>query len=376
MTDTPSSLKRTPLHAVHVSAGAKMVPFGGWDMPVQYTGIIEEHRCVRSAVGLFDISHMGEFEVRGVGALAAVQGLTTNDASTLAVDQVQYSVLCYPNGGIVDDLTLYRLADDHYMLTVNASNIDKDWAWVTDGGRGATWTNVSEATALLAVQGPKAEGLVQRLADRDVTEVLYYHFAKGSVAGIPCLISRTGYTGEDGVEVILPAKFAGEVVKLILSKVGQGEDAPIRPAGLGARDSLRLEAAMALYGHEITEDFDPLSAGLNFAIKLDKGDDNPEIGRFIGQDALQKIARDGLKRKLVGLKLEGKRSARQDMAVTKGGKQVGAVTSGCLSPTLGYPIAMAYVDIAQSETGNALQVDLGKATVEAQVVAMPFYKSK
>src|SRR6266700_6240107 len=181
MTDISTSLKRTPLHAVHVAAGAKMVPFGGWDMPVQYTGIIEEHRCVRSAVGLFDISHMGEFEVRGSGALGVVQALTTNDASTLALGQVQYSLLCYPHGGIVDELTLYRLADDHYMLTVNASNIDKAWAWVTEGARGGGWTNVSAETGLLAVQGPRAEGLVQRQADQDVTRVPYYHFISGNV---------------------------------------------------------------------------------------------------------------------------------------------------------------------------------------------------
>src|SRR5437867_3169806 len=201
MTQTPAPLKRTPLRDVHVKAGAKMVPFGGWDMPVQYTGIIEEHRCVRSAVGLFDISHMGEFEVRGPGALGAVQRVTSNDASALAIGQVQYSLLCYPEGGIVDDLTLYRLADQHYMLTVNASNIDKDWEWVTEHGKGADWKNVSAETGLLAVQGPKAEGLVQRLADTDVTRVPYYHFVKGGVAGVPCVISRTGYTGEDGFEL-------------------------------------------------------------------------------------------------------------------------------------------------------------------------------
>src|SRR5215472_12498687 len=206
MTDTPGSLKRTPLHAVHVSAGAKMVPFGGWDMPVQYTGIIEEHRCVRSAVGLFDVSHMGEFEVGGPGALAAVQRVTSNDASTLAVGQVQYSLLCYPEGGIVDDLTLYRLADQRYMLTINASNIDKDWAWVTEHGRGADWTNVSAETGLLAVQGPRAEGLVQRLTRTDVTSVGYYHFVSGDVAGVPCMISRTGYTAKTASSCTRPPR--------------------------------------------------------------------------------------------------------------------------------------------------------------------------
>ncbi|MFI5328589.1 MAG: glycine cleavage system aminomethyltransferase GcvT, partial [Candidatus Rokuibacteriota bacterium] len=208
MTETAAStpLKRTPLRDVHVKAGAKMVPFGGWDMPVQYTGIIEEHRAVRRAVGLFDISHMGEFEVRGPDALAAVQRLCTNDARTLEIGQVQYAALCYPEGGIVDDLTVYRLAADHYMLVVNASNIDKDWAWVTSHSVGrAEWKNVSDETALLAVQGPKAEALVGRLADRDVTGVPYYHFARGVVAGVPAIISRTGYTGEDGFELYVAA---------------------------------------------------------------------------------------------------------------------------------------------------------------------------
>src|SRR6266536_2841809 len=189
-------LKRTPLRDVHVKAGARMVPFGGWEMPVQYTGIVDEHRAVRRAVGLFDISHMGEFEIEGGEALRIVQRLCTNDAAALAVGQVQYSLLCYPEGGIVDDLTLYRLADQHYMLTVNASNIDKDWAWVTGHGKSADWKNVSDETGLLAVQGPEAEGLVQRLADQDVTGVPYDHVVSGKVAGVPCLISRTGYTGE------------------------------------------------------------------------------------------------------------------------------------------------------------------------------------
>jgi len=202
---TSATLKRTPLHQAHVKAGARMVPFGGWDMPVQYTGIVEEHRTVRSAVGLFDVSHMGEFEVEGPGALAALQHLTTNDVAALHVGQVQYSLLCYPNGTIVDDLTVYRLAGDRFMLTVNASNIDKDYAWVTEHAKAARWRNVSAETGLIAVQGPRAETLVGRLADADVTKIGYYRFARGSVADVPALISRTGYTGEDGFELYAPA---------------------------------------------------------------------------------------------------------------------------------------------------------------------------
>src|SRR5262245_56473572 len=229
---TAGSLKRTPLYDVHRKAGAKMVPFGGWEMPVQYAGILEEHRAVRTAVGLFDISHMGEFEIAGPEALAVIQRLCSNDAAALAVGQVQYSLLCYPEGGIVDDLTLHRLAEDRFMLTVNAANIDKDWRWVTEHGDGrAKWTDVSAETALVAVQGPKAEALVERLADTDVTRVLYYHFTRGAVAGVPALISRTGYTGEDGFELYVPAARAEPLWNALIEA---GRDNAIRPIGLGA----------------------------------------------------------------------------------------------------------------------------------------------
>ena len=282
MTQIPSAgaLKRTPLYDVHRKAGAKMVPFGGWEMPVQYTGIIEEHRTVRGAVGLFDISHMGEFEIAGPEALAIVQRLTTNDASALAVGQVQYSLLCYPEGGIVDDLTLYRLDNDRFMLTVNASNIDKDWAWVTShGGGAAQWTNVSAETALIAVQGPKAEGLVGRLADTDVTRVPYYHFVRGAVAGVPAIISRTGYTGEDGFELYAPAARA-EALWDALIEAGRGDG--IQPIGLGARDTLRLEMKFTLYGNDIDETTNPLEAGLGWIVKPGKGD-------FLGRAAIEAL---------------------------------------------------------------------------------------
>src|SRR5262245_24381357 len=261
MTLIPSAgaLKRTPLYDVHVKAGAKMVPFGGWEMPVQYTGIIEEHRAVRGAMGLFDISHMGEFEVAGAGAIAAVERLTTNDASSLAVGQVQYSLLCTPEGGIVDDLTLYRLADDRFMLTVNASNIAKDWQWVTShAGANARLRDVSEATALLAVQGPKAEALVRRLASVDVTRLAYYHFVEGDVATVPTLISRTGYTGEDGFELYVPGARA-EALWHALLEAGRADG--LVPIGLGARDTLRLEMKFALYGNDSDETTKRLEAG-------------------------------------------------------------------------------------------------------------------
>jgi aminomethyltransferase len=365
MTDTSTSLKRTPLHAVHVAAGAKMVPFGGWDMPVQYTGIIEEHRCVRSNVGLFDISHMGEFEVRGPGALAAVQGLTTNDASALALGQVQYSLLCYPHGGIVDDLTLYRLADDHYMLTVNASNIDKDWAWVTEGGRGGTWTNVSEATALLAVQGPKAEGLVQRLADQDVTRVPYYHFARGKVAGAPCLISRTGYTGEDGFELYVPAERSAALWHALMD-AGKGDG--IQPIGLGARDTLRLEMKFALYGNDIDDTSNPLEAGLGWVVK-------PAKGEFLGRAAIEAMRTAGVKRKLVGFEMAERAVARHGYRILKEGQAEGVVTSGSFSPSLERCVGMGYVRADLATVGTDVDVDIRGAAHRARVAKTPFVPS-
>src|SRR5688572_25841812 len=241
-----SPLKRTPLYDAHVKAGARMVPFGGWEMPVQYAGIIDEHRTVRTSVGLFDVSHMGEFEVEGPEALDALQSLTTNDVSTLDIGQVQYSALCYPDGGIVDDLTVYRLGAERYMLTVNASNIDKDWEWVTTHGAGAHWRNASAETALIAVQGPKAEALVGELTERDVAGIGYYHFAHGALAGVRTLISRTGYTGEDGFELYVASADAPRVWKALLES---GQRHGVAPIGLGARDTLRLEMRYALYGN-------------------------------------------------------------------------------------------------------------------------------
>ena len=365
MADTPAPLKRTPLRDVHAALGAKMVPFGGWDMPVQYAGIIEEHRCVRSAVGLFDISHMGEFEVRGPGALAAVQTLATNDASTLAIGQVQYSLLCYPEGGIVDDLTLYRLAEEHYMLTVNASNIDKDWAWVTEGARGGGWTNVGAETGLLAVQGPRAEGLVQRLADQDVTRVPYYHFISGNVAGVPCLISRTGYTGEDGFELYAPAARL-EALWNGLMQGGKGDG--IQPIGLGARDTLRLEMKFALYGNDIDETTNPLEAGLGWVVK-------PAKGEFIGRGAIEAMRAAGVTRKLVGFEMAERAVARHGYRLLKGGDAVGIVTSGSFSPSLERCIGMGYLRADLTTVGTEFDVDIRGQAHRARVAKTPFVPS-
>ena len=365
--DTP--LKRTPLYDEHVKAGARMVPFGGWEMPVQYTGIIEEHRTVRRAVGLFDVSHMGEFEIEGPDALAVLQHLTTNDVGALEEGQVQYSVLCYANGTIVDDLTVYRLGPDRFMLTVNAGNIDKDWTWVnqsTERGTKARWRNVSAETGLIAVQGPKAEALVGRVATRDVTTIGYYRFARGAVAGVSALVSRTGYTGEDGFELYVAAADTARLWAALL-EAGRADGAA--PIGLGARDTLRLEMKYALYGNDIDETTNALEAGLGWVVKPAKGD-------FIGRDALEKIRAEGVRRKLVGLEMVDKAVARHGYAVQKDGRQVGVVTSGSYGPSVDRYIAMAYVETALAAVGTTLDVEIRGQAKAARVVKTPFHPSR
>ena len=365
--DTP--LKRTPLYDAHVKAGARMVPFGGWEMPVQYTGIIEEHRTVRSAVGLFDVSHMGEFEIAGPDALAVLQHLTSNDVAALQEGQIQYSILCYPNGTIVDDLTVYRLAPDRFMLTVNAGNIDKDWAWVnqsTEHGTKARWRNISAETGLIAVQGPKAEALVGRVATRDVTKIGYYRFARGAVAGVSALVSRTGYTGEDGFELYVAA---ADTARLWAALLDAGRADGVAPIGLGARDTLRLEMKYALYGNDIDETTNALEAGLGWVVK-------PAKGEFIGRDALEKIRAEGVRRKLVGLEMVDKAVARHGYAVHTDGRPVGVVTSGSYGPSVDKYIAMAYVETALAAIGTALDVEIRGQAKAARVVRTPFYASR
>jgi aminomethyltransferase len=364
-----AALKRTPLFEMHVGAKARMVPFGGWEMPVQYTSIIEEHRTVRSAVGLFDVSHMGEFEVEGPEALAALQRLTTNDVSVLEIGQVQYSLLCYPDGGIVDDLTLYRLAADRYMMTVNASNIDKDWAWVTEQSRGharARWRNLSAETGLIAVQGPRAETLVGRLADRDARLIGYYRFASGKVAGVPALISRTGYTGEDGFELYVGAADAPRLWQALL-EAGAGDG--VAPIGLGARDTLRLEMRYALYGNDIDQTTNPIEAGLAWVVK-------PMKGEFIGRDAIETVRAEGPRRRLVGLEMADRAVARHGYAVVKDGRPVGVVTSGSYGPSVDRSIALAYVETGLAAVGTSLGVDIRDQARPAKVVKTPFHPSR
>lgn len=359
-------LKRTPLYDAHVKAGARMVPFGGWEMPVQYTGIVEEHRAVRAAAGCFDVSHMGEFEVEGPQALATLQRLTTNDVSALEIGQVQYSLLCYPDGGIVDDLTVYRLAADRYMLTVNAANIDKDWRWVTEHGAEARWRNVSDTTGLVAVQGPKAEMLVARLTDIDATRIAYYHFAEGRVAGVRAIVSRTGYTGEDGFELYVAADDTPRLWSALLEG-GRGDG--VVPVGLGARDTLRLEMRYALYGNDIDATTNPLEAGLGWVVKPSKGD-------FIGRDAIEKVRAAGPARKLVGLEMADRSVARHGYRVLRDGRETGVVTSGSYGPSVDRSIALAYIATADAAVGTELAVEIRNQPKAARVVKTPFHPSR
>jgi len=358
-----TSLKRTPLHAAHVKAGARMVPFGGWDMPVQYSGIVEEHRTVRAAAGCFDVSHMGEFEVEGPGALPALQRLTTNDVTALEIGQIQYSVLCHDSGGIVDDLTVYRLAPDRYMLTVNAGNIDKDWAHVTTHGGEARWRNVSEATGLIAVQGPKAEALVGGLADVDVTRIGYYRFEHGRLAGVATLISRTGYTGEDGFELYVPAEGAERLWTALLAA---GRADGVAPIGLGARDTLRLEMRYALYGNDIDDTTNPLEAGLGWVVK-------PAKGEFLGRAAIERVRAAGPARRLVGLEMTERAVARHGYPIVKDGTTTGIVTSGSYGPSVDRYIAMAYVARAHAAVGTDVGVEIRGQVKSARVVKTPFH---
>ena len=360
------SLKHTPLYDVHVKAGARMVPFGGWEMPVQYVGILEEHRTVRGRVGLFDVSHMGELEVEGPGALAAVQRVTTNDASALEVGQLQYSLLCRPDGGIIDDATVYRLANEHYMVTVNASNTAGDWAWVKEQAPDPGWRDVSAATGLIAVQGPRAEALVGRLADRDVTTIDYFRFAHGGVAGVPTLISRSGYTGEDGFELYVPWD---ETPRLWRALLDAGAADGVAPIGLGARDTLRLEMRYTLYGNDIDTTTNPIEAGLAWAVKPAKGD-------FIGREAIERVRAAGPRRRLVGLEMADRSIARHGYGVVRDGRSIGVVTSGSYAPSVDRSIALAYVETPDAAVGTELGVQIRGTARSARVVRTPFYAPK
>ncbi len=370
-------LLRTPFYDLHVSHSAKMVDFAGWEMPMHYGSIIDEHKQVRSSGGLFDVSHMGRLRFTGRDARRFLDHVCTRQIHGMENGQARYSMICNDRGGVRDDVLVYRIDDDsEYLMVCNASNRLKllEHFAAVKGGMVFKLKDETESTAMIAIQGPKVMELLAKFSS-EIPLLKRYRFTTKNILVARILVSRTGYTGEDGVEVILPAAFAPKAVKLMLDNLGD-DDAVVKPAGLGARDSLRLEAGMSLYGHEITEDIDPVSAGLDFAIKYGKADDDPTVGRFIGQDAIEKIKTTGPKRKLVGLALDGRRAARQGMPVFSDAHEIGVITSGCLSPTLDRSIAMAYVESALSTVGTAVQVDLGRQRAAANVVALPFYKGE
>jgi aminomethyltransferase len=359
-----ASLQRTALYDTHAALGAKIVAFGGYLMPVQYRGIIEEHQKVRSAAGIFDVSHMGEFEFRGAGALAFLQRMTINDVAKLEVGQAQYSAMCYPDGGVVDDLIVYRLPD-RFMMVVNAANLQKDWDWLHQHAT----TNVdmhdaSAATGLLAVQGRQAEATLKKLTRVNLKEIKYYCFAQAELAGTPVLIARAGYTGEDGFEVGFPVQHSQRLWDAIL---GAGAEFGLEPAGLGARDTLRLEMKYCLYGNDLDQTTNPIEAGLGWITKLDKGD-------FIGRSALAQIKAGTPRRKLVGFELEGRNLARNGFVIWKNGEQIGEVTSGGFSPSLQKSIGLGYIATPHSALGAEIQIEVRSRMVNARVVKTPFYQ--
>ena len=361
------TLKQTPLNRAHRALGARMVEFGGWDMPVEYTGIVEEHLAVRTRAGVFDVSHMGQIEIAGADALAAVQHITSNDASRLSVGQAHYSGLMTPRGTFVDDLLVYRFSDVHFLMVVNASNIEKDFAWITEHVKGfgdAAAVNSSSRYALIAVQGPAAIGIVQKLTSVDLASIKYSWFASGEVAGVRATLSRTGYTGEDGFELFVPPAQAERVWNAVL-EAGRSEG--LVPCGLGARDTLRLEAAMRLYGNDIDDTTSVLEADLGWIVGWKKTD-------FIGAAELRRQKEQGVTRRLVGFEVADRGIARHGYDVYVDGQKAGYVTSGTQTPHLKKAIGMAYLPIARTEPGTEFEIDVRGRRLRARVVPLPFYK--
>ncbi len=364
LTDTVS-LKRTPLNAVHLEAGGKMVGFAGWEMPVQYDGVIEEHLAVRSRVGLFDVSHMGEIEVRGPKALDSLQRLTCNDVSRLAAGRAQYSALTTEKGTIIDDVIVYRRAEDLFLVVVNAANEEKDFAWVAANMiPGAEAANTSSEYAQIAIQGPDAFTILTGLAEADLEPIRPFAFVEAPVAGIRCIIARTGYTGEDGFELYCSP---GPAPELWQTLIAAGAPFGITPCGLGARDTLRLEACLMLYGQDIDETTSVLEAGLGFILKLDKGP-------FIGREALQRQKEKGLARRLCAFEMIERGIPRHGYAVRHGGGEAGHVTSGTHGPSVKKAIGMAYVPVAAGKEGAEFDVVIRGREARARVVKPPFYR--
>lgn len=355
-------MKKTALNQLHHNLGAKMIDFGGWEMPVQYTGIIEEHQAVRNDCGLFDVSHMGEIEITGSGASSFVNRLVTNQVD-VEVGRVVYTPMCYENGGIIDDLLVYRIKEDHYMLVVNASNKDKDFEWVSKKAPADVEVkDLSDHYGLLALQGPKSKEVLSSLVDFDLSDLKTFRLVNQKVDGKEMIISRTGYTGEDGFELYLNPEDAEPTWNAIMKA---GEEYGIMPAGLGCRNTLRLEAALCLYGNDINEETNPLEAGLSWTVKFDKED-------FYGKSALVEAKDAGIDRKLVGFILKGRGIARHDYDIQVDSKKAGFVTSGSFSPTLDENIGMGYLQKEFAEAGKEITIMIRNRGVKAKVVELPF----
>ncbi len=360
-------IKKTPLHDIHQKLAARIIEFAGWRMPVQYSSVIEEHLAVRHQAGIFDVSHMGEIFIKGNQALPFIQKITCNDASKLSIGKIQYSALMYPQGTIVDDILIYRTGENEYMMCVNAANTEKDFDWITGHAEGDIQVlNASREYAQIALQGPRSQEILSPCVDIDLTKLGYYRFQMGTVNKVRGIISRTGYTGEDGFELYLPADSAIPVWNLLLEK---GLSKGLKPAGLAARDTLRLEAKLMLYGNDIDETTTVLEAGLNFILKLDKGD-------FIGREALRKQAEEGIKRKLVGFEMVGKGIARHGYSVFYQGEKVGTVNSGSYAPYLKKNIGLTYLPLEIVEIGSEFDIEIRGKLSRARVVPTPFYKRK
>lgn len=368
MTDAATAeLRKTPLHSRHHASSARMVPFAGWEMPVEYGGIVSEHIAVRTRAGLFDVSHMGEIEIAGRNALAVLQRISCNDAAKLTVGQAQYSGLLTPEGTFLDDMIVYRMAPSHFLLVVNAGNVAKDYAWISEQVRAvgdAAAIDSSSRYALIALQGPAASDVLQPLATVGLAEIRPFRFAHGEVANARVTISRTGYTGEDGFEIFVPPSVADRVWQAILES---GRSVDVVPVGLGARDTLRLEAAMRLFGNDIDESTSVLEAGLGWIIAWDNES-------FIGRDRLAEQKARGLSRKLVGFEMIDRGIARHGYPVLRHGKPAGVVTSGTQTPFLKKAIGMAYVPVEQAQPGTELEIDIRGRASKARVVPLPFYK--
>jgi aminomethyltransferase len=365
MTQPTPALKATPLNTVHRRRGAKMVDFGGWDMPVQYSGILDEHQAVRKNVGLFDVSHMGEIEIRGPDAFVLTDMVTTNAVANLKTGQAQYSGLLYEHGGFVDDILVHKVADDHYFLCVNASNQEKDYEHIAAQNRHSAQVEfASPRYAQLAIQGPKGLATLQKLTKIDLASIGYYHFVDGAVSGTPARIARTGYTGEDGFEIYIAPEQAERIWNEILDA---GQEFNIKPCGLGARNTLRLEAKMALYGNEIHASITPYEADLAWIVKMNKGD-------FTGKAALAKQKEQGITRKLVGFQMSGRGIGRDGYEVYVDGAAAGWVTSGGPSPTLNKNIGLCYLPVNQAKPGARIEIMIRNQPVEAITAPTPFYK--